>query len=97
MAGALVKMEITCLSSATASFGAFTGQRSLATISKLTVGQFREAQQSDKSCIEVQSYQDKIKMQPYVPLHPQVIQVIQPLVSDRNNDEALFEYNSLLM
>ena len=78
-------------------FGAFTGQRSLATISKLTVGQFREALQSDKPCIEVQSSQDKIKMQHYVPLHPQVIQAIQPLLDERDDDEPLFEYNSLVM
>ncbi|MFZ0011285.1 MAG: hypothetical protein WAL97_05200 [Halobacteriota archaeon] len=76
-------------------FGAFTGQRSLSTISKLTIGQFREALQSDKPCIEVQSSQDKIKMQHYVPLHPQVIQAIEPLVDGRNDDEPLFEYNSL--
>ena len=76
-------------------FGAFTGQRSLSTISKLTVGQFREAIQSDKPCIEVQSSQDKIKMQHYVPLHPHVIQVIQPLLSNRNDNEPLFGYNSL--
>ncbi len=78
-------------------FGAFTGQRSLSTISKLTVGQFRDALQLDKPCIEVQSSQDKIKMQHYVPLHPQVIQAIQPLLDDRYDDEPLFSYNSLAM
>ncbi|MEI7826757.1 MAG: hypothetical protein WCI87_03045 [Euryarchaeota archaeon] len=46
---------------------AFIRQRSLATIAKLTVGQFRGALQFDKPCIEVQSSQDKIKMQHYVP------------------------------
>ena len=76
-------------------FGAFSGQRSLATISKLTVGQFREALQSDKPCIEVQSSQDKIKMQHYVPLHLQVIQALQPLLNGRNDDETVFLYNSL--
>jgi hypothetical protein len=78
-------------------FGAFAGQRSLATISKLTVGQFREAILSDKPCIEVQSSQDKIKMQHYVPLHPQVIQAIQPLLDERDDNERLFVYNSLVM
>jgi integrase len=76
-------------------FGAYTGQRSLSTISKVTVGQFKEALQSDKSCIEVRSSQDKIKMQHYVPLHPHVIQVIKPLIGDRDNDKLLFEYSSL--
>ncbi len=76
-------------------FGAFTGQRSLSTISKLTVGQFREALRTDKPCIEVLSSQDKIKMQHYVPLHPQVIQALDPLLGDRNDDEPVFRYHSL--
>ncbi|MGZ4949215.1 MAG: hypothetical protein ACXV5D_09265 [Halobacteriota archaeon] len=76
--------------------GAYTGQRSLATISKLTVGQFREALRSEKPCIEVQSSQDKIKFAHYCPLHPQVIQAIQPLLEGRGDDETMFEYISLL-
>lgn len=35
-------------------------------------------------------------MQHYVPLHPQVIHAIQPLLVGRSNDEPLFEYTSLL-
>jgi hypothetical protein len=45
----------------------------------------------------VLSSQDKIKMQHYVPLHPQAIQAITPLLSERNDEDALFEYNSLGM
>jgi len=78
-------------------FGTYTGQRSLATMAKLKVGQIREALKSDKPCVEVQSSQDKIKMQHYVPLHPQVIQAIQPLLQGRSDDDVLFEYNSLIM
>jgi integrase len=78
-------------------FSAYSGQRSLATVAKLRVGQFRDALQSDKPCVEVQSSQDKIRMQHYVPLHPQVIQAIKPLLGDRGDDEPLFEYNSFLM
>jgi len=77
-------------------FGAYTGQRSLATMAKLTVGQFREALHSDKPCIEAKSSQDKIKMQHYVPLHQQVIQAIQPLLEGRSDDELMFEYISLV-
>ncbi|MGZ4928112.1 MAG: hypothetical protein ACXV76_07510 [Halobacteriota archaeon] len=77
-------------------FGAYTGQRSLATMAKLTVGQCREVLRSDKPCIEVKSSQDKIKMQHYVPVHPQVIQAIQPLLEKRSDDESVFEYVSLL-
>ena len=43
----------------------------------------------------MQSSQDKIKMQHYVPLHPQVIQAIESLLGDRNDKELLFKYNSL--
>jgi hypothetical protein len=48
-------------------FGAYTGQRSLATMSKLTVGQFRAALQLEKPVLHVKSSQDKIKMEHYVP------------------------------
>ncbi len=65
-------------------------------MAKLTVGQFREALHSYKPCIEVKSSQDKIKMQHYVPLHPQVIHAIQPLLEERGDDDPLFEYTSLL-
>jgi len=78
-------------------FGAFTGQRSLSTIAKLTVGQFKQALQSKPTIVEVQSSQDKIKMQHYVPLHPQVIQAIEPLLDDRSDDCPIFDYNSLAM
>jgi integrase len=78
-------------------FGAFTGQRSLSTISKLTVGQFREALMLEKPCIEVQFSQDKIKMQHYVPVHPQVTEAIKPLLDDKEFDEPIFEYNSFVM
>ncbi|MGZ4942465.1 MAG: hypothetical protein ACXV5P_09265 [Halobacteriota archaeon] len=77
-------------------FGAYTGQRSLATMAILTVEQFMEALRSDKPCIEVQSSQDKIKMQHYVPLHPQVIRAVQPLLEGRTDDERMFEYIPLL-
>ena len=78
-------------------FGAFTGQRSLSTIAKLKVGQFREALKSEKPCIEVRSFQDKIKMQYYVPLHLQVTRTIKPLLGNRDDEEPLFEYNSFVM
>ena len=54
-------------------FGAYTGQRSLATISRLTVGQFRDALKLEKPALCVRSSQDKIRMEHYVPLHPRVI------------------------
>ncbi|MGB8311374.1 MAG: hypothetical protein WCE81_05880 [Halobacteriota archaeon] len=75
-------------------FGAYTGQRSLATTSKLTVGQFREALQCEKPVLHVESSQDKIKMEHYVPLHPRVIDALQPLIDGRDEDELMFGYNS---
>ena len=77
-------------------FGAFTGQRSLSTIAKLTVEQFKQALHSKPTVVEVQSSQDKIKMQHY-PLHPQVIQAIEPLLGERDHNSSIFDYNSLAM
>jgi integrase len=78
-------------------FGAYTGQRSLATISKLTVGQFRDALKSEKPVLCVRSSQDKIRMEHYVPLHPQVVEVLRPLLDGRTDDETTFAYNSFNM
>jgi|GEM_PF-183538 len=78
-------------------FGAFTGQRSMATIANLTVGQFREALKSKKPVLHVESSQDKIRMEHYVPLHPQVVSAIKPILGDRTNEENIFGYNSFQM
>ena len=78
-------------------FGAYTGQRSLATMSRLTVGQFKDALESEKPVLHVLSPQDKIKMEHYVPLHTRVIDVLRPLLDGRANDEAMFAYNSFNM
>jgi integrase len=75
-------------------FGAYTGQRSLATISKLSVGQFRDVLKSEKPVLHVKSSQDKIKMEHYVPLHPRVVDVLRPLLDGQKDDELMFAYNS---
>jgi hypothetical protein len=36
-------------------------------------------------------------MQHYVPLHPQVIEAIQPLLEGKRDDLEMFGYNSLVM
>jgi integrase len=64
-------------------FGAFTGQRPLATIARLTVGQLREAVRMEKPVVDVLAWQDKIRMQHYCPLHPQVVDVILPVLDGR--------------
>jgi len=78
-------------------FGAFTGQRSLATMAKLTVGQFREVLQSEKPALHVESSQDKIRMSHFVPPHPQVVTAVQPLLDGRKNEDRVFAYGSFLM
>ncbi|MDD1721288.1 MAG: hypothetical protein LUP95_04810 [Euryarchaeota archaeon] len=72
-------------------FGAMTGQRPLATIARLTVGQLKEAVRTDKPVVDVLPSQDKIHMQHYVPLHPQVIDAILPVLDSRCDDERVFE------
>ena len=72
-------------------FGAFTGQRPLATIARLTVGQFKEALKLEKPVIDVLPEQDKIRMQHYCPLHPQVIEAMLPLLDGRRGDKPVFE------
>ena len=72
-------------------FGAFTGQRPLATIAKLTVGQFLEAVKARKPVLDVLPDCDKIKMQHYCPLHPQVVEALLPVLEGRRDDERVFE------
>lgn len=72
-------------------FGAFTGQRPLATIAQLTVGQFREALGRDKPVLDIPPECDKIRMQHYCPLHPEVILSVSPLLDSRDDGEHMFE------
>ena len=78
-------------------FGALTGQRSMATMMKLTVGQLREALRAPKPVLRVEPHQDKIRMEHYVPLHPQVVEAIQPLLDGRQDDELMFQHGSFWM
>jgi integrase len=57
-------------------FGAFTGQRPYSTIKQLRVEQFREALKLEKPVVHVEPAQDKIRMEHYVPLHPQLAGVM---------------------
>ena len=78
-------------------FGAYTGQRPLATTARLTVGQFKEALHNDTPVFHVTAQQDKIRMEHYVPLHPAVIRSLKPLLNGKKDGERLFEYNSFQM
>lgn len=75
-------------------FGAFTGQRPYATIRKLTVGQFRRALSEMPPVLDILSEQDKIRMQHYCPLHPQVVEVVLPLIRDRRDDKTMFTHEA---
>ncbi|MGZ4852369.1 MAG: hypothetical protein ACXV3D_04170 [Halobacteriota archaeon] len=77
--------------------GAYTGQRSMSTIARLTVGQLRKAVDDDKPVLHVTAQQDKIRMEHYVPLHPAVIGALKPLFDGKKDGEPLFEYNSFQM
>jgi len=68
-------------------FGAYTGQRPIATIRKLTVGQFRAALLRDPPVLDVLPQQDKIRMQHYVPLHPCIVDAVTPLLDGRNRED----------
>jgi len=76
-------------------FSAYGGQRSMATTSKLTVGQFRDALASEKPVLHVRADQDKIRYEHYVPLHPGVIDAITPLLHGRAKNEKIFSYNAI--
>ena len=75
-------------------FGAYTGRRTIAAMMKLTVGQFRDALQADKPVLHVKSQQDKIRMAHYVPLHPQVVEAVYPLLDGRDDNKHMFRYYS---
>ncbi len=75
-------------------FGAYTGQRPYSTISKLRVGQFKEALQHEKPTLHVEATQDKIRMAHYVPLHPQLTEVLSTLCNGRANKAPMFTFVS---
>ncbi|MFZ0926342.1 MAG: hypothetical protein WB581_11275 [Halobacteriota archaeon] len=72
-------------------FGAFTGQRPLATIAQLTVGQFNQAISQDTPVLDIPPECDKIRMQHYCPFHPQVVDAFRPLLDGRDDDKFIFE------
>jgi len=72
-------------------FGAYAGQRPQATTARLTVGQFRKAINEKKPVLDVLREQDKICMQHYCPLHPQVVSVITSLLDGRHDEKSMFK------
>jgi len=77
-------------------FSAYTGQRSMATVAKITVRQFQDAIKHKKPVLRVKASQDKIRYEHYVPLHRIVIDAITPLLRARVKNEKLFSYNAII-
>jgi len=79
-------------------FVAFTGQRPYATISRITAGQFEEALKfrSSKPTLDISADQDKIRMAHYVPLHPRIIEAVEPLLDGKKGDELMFPLCALI-
>jgi len=71
-------------------FGAYTGQRVYSTIKELRVEQFREALRLEKPVLYVEPAQDKIRMEHFVPLHPQLAGVMEALCDGREGSELTF-------
>jgi len=74
-------------------FGSYTGQRSMATISKLTVGQFNCALMSEKPVLLVKSSQDKIRMEHYVPIHPNLVDLLSYLSEGKSENNSFWMWN----
>jgi integrase len=78
-------------------FASFSGQRSESTIAKLTCFQFREALKMEKPVLHVESSQDKLNTAHWVPLHPQVVEAVKPLLEGTDDDEPTFKHESFKM
>ena len=78
-------------------FGAFSGQRPDATIGRITAGQFEEALKfrPREPTLHVSADQDKIRMAHYVPLHPRVIEAVEPLLDGKKGNEIMFPVSAL--
>ena len=62
-----------------------------ATIARLTVGQFEQAVKMKKPFVDILPEQDKIRMQHYCPLHPQVVEAMLLVLDRRHDSETVFE------
>ena len=63
-------------------FGAYTGQRVEATISKITGAQLRDALHTNPPVLQVTPDQDKIRMEHYVPIHPDLLELLGYLTEE---------------
>jgi len=75
-------------------FGAYTGQRPYSTIAQLRVEQFQEALRLEQPVFHVEAAQDKIRMEHYVPLHPQLAAVLSAICDGRDDKTLMFALES---
>ena len=75
-------------------FGALTVQRPYSTIAQLRVEQFRKALQLEKPVVHVEPMQDKIRMEHFVPLHPQVVGAAEVLCRGKDDESRMFMLES---
>ena len=73
-------------------FGAYTGQRVESTISNLTVGQFKVALCSTPPVLHITPIQDKIRMEHYVPVHPDLLPILTKLIEGRDENDKMFKF-----
>jgi hypothetical protein len=59
-------------------------------IAQLRVEQFKDALKLEKPVVHVESAQGKIRMEHYVPLHPQLAGVLEILCDSKGNSERMF-------
>ncbi|MGZ4861933.1 MAG: hypothetical protein ACXV2E_04015 [Halobacteriota archaeon] len=78
-------------------FASYTGQRSVSTIARLRVGQFRDALQMEKPTVLVEANQDKVRYAHWVPLVPQLVEALTPLADGRDDNGLMFDYHSYAM
>jgi hypothetical protein len=75
-------------------FGAYTGQRVESTIGSILTSQFETSLKSKPPVLLVRSDQDKIRMEHYVPLHPNLLSLIRHLINIRPKNSPLFSFMS---
>ena len=73
-------------------FGAYTGQRVEATISRITVSQLRTALDSNPSILHVSPDQDKIRMEHYVPIHTDLHHILAMMIENKSDNCRAFEF-----
>ena len=73
---------------------AYSGQRPITT-SRLTVKQFRYALQQKPPVLVVEAWQEKTRLEHYVPLHPAVIPYVENVIYNRNDNEIVFNHRRL--